>query len=140
MPESASSSVLGTIVTGLSDADVFRLDLFEGDQYDRKQVKAFLLESEAKPDGKVQPMSGGVEVMTYVFKTKYRDALEDGEWDFEEFRREKLGFWIGEGVTRDDYEGEFVRHGERASFLGSLIRWCAGVGPFFFARCLGFGC
>lgn len=118
MPASSSASVLGTIVTGLSQQDLFRLDIFEGDQYDRKHATAYHAEFLPGSEGKASPKGEGVEVMTYVWKAKYLDGLEDGEWDFEEFRREKLVNWVGGGVSRDDYEGESARTTERASFLG----------------------
>lgn len=43
-----------------------------------------------------------MEAETYVWAEDIT-GLEDGEWDFEEFRREKMGRWIGDDK---EYEGE----------------------------------
>ncbi|KAI9828410.1 MAG: hypothetical protein M1832_002838 [Thelocarpon impressellum] len=89
------SSVRGTYVTGLTEGDIARLDLFEGAEYERVAVKVRLLtrvgdeagtgnvESEAEADAE-----------TYVWIAGEHE-LEEGEWDFGEFRREKMGRWIG---------------------------------------------
>ncbi|TVY81351.1 Protein AIG2 B [Lachnellula suecica] len=74
-------SVQGTFVTGLSDADIAHLDMFEGDEYSRKPVKVEL------PDGQY-------EAETYVY-TWGDHHLEKTEWDFEEFCREKMHRWVG---------------------------------------------
>src|SRR5271170_6703658 len=37
------SSVRGSVVTGLTQGDIYRLDIFEGDQYLRKKVKVKVL-------------------------------------------------------------------------------------------------
>jgi gamma-glutamylcyclotransferase (GGCT)/AIG2-like uncharacterized protein YtfP len=39
-------SVRGTYVTGLTDGDIYRLDMFEGSQYELQTVRVRLLESE----------------------------------------------------------------------------------------------
>jgi len=80
--------VRGTYVTGLTDENVRSLDWFEGEQYERVKVRVVLLK-----DG----VEGGVgeevkEAETYVF-TAGDEALEKKEWDYEVFRREKLGNW-----------------------------------------------
>jgi gamma-glutamylcyclotransferase (GGCT)/AIG2-like uncharacterized protein YtfP len=92
----SESTVRGTCVSGLTDADVWRLDLFEGDEYKRVKVRCRLL-----VDGKDE---GGeeVEVETYVW-TAGEERLEAKEWDFEEFRREKLKFW-----AEEEGQGEFA--------------------------------
>lgn len=112
------ASVRGTYVTGLTDADIWRLDIFEGDQYAREVVKARLLTG----DGAAGNVEGGQEVQceTYVWIAG-AEELEDGEWDFEQFRREKMRFWVGaEG------EGEYAG---RPSIIGWLVLWfdCCSV-------------
>jgi len=90
------STVRGTYVTGLTDKDVGRLDLFEGSQYKRQRVL-------------VEPLTSGgesstgevVEAETYIFKDK--DDLLEKEWDIEEFKREKMDRWVG---TSDEYDGK----------------------------------
>jgi hypothetical protein len=93
-------SVLGVYVTGLTDLWIHRLDLFEGDQYSREKVKVRLLEGI-----KVMELGGkeGEEVAaeTYIFKDK--KELEDAEWDFEHFVKEKMWRWVG---NSEEYEGE----------------------------------
>ena len=82
-------SVQGTLVTGLSDADIAHLDYFEGDEYTRKAVEVEL------PDGK-----HGAETYVYTFGDEH---LEKREWDFAEFCREKLHRWVD---NSDEYRGE----------------------------------
>lgn len=91
----AGACVRGTYVRGLTAADLWRLDLFEGDQYNRVKVKLRLLRNDGGEDDEV-------EAETYVWADGSVD-LEDGEWDFEEFRREKMSRWIGDD---EEYEGE----------------------------------
>src|ERR1700761_2332787 len=43
LPAAADSTVRGTIVTGLTDGDIWRLDIFEGDEYERRRTKARVL-------------------------------------------------------------------------------------------------
>ncbi|KAJ9639938.1 hypothetical protein H2201_007284 [Coniosporium apollinis] len=85
---SPSASVRGTLVTGLTDGDMWRLDIFEGDEYERRTVKVEVLDEKGRKVGEVE----GVE--TYVWIAG-RKELEDEEWDFEVFVREKMGRWIG---------------------------------------------
>lgn len=60
------------------------LDVFEGKQYRRVGVRVSVLGGEE------------VEALTYLF-TAGEEGLEEGEWDFEEFRREKARYWSGGG-------------------------------------------
>lgn len=91
--------VRGTYVQGLTEGDQWRLDVFEGDQYTRLKVKARLLkESEAEDTEEEEE----VEAETYVWVDE-ETGLEKGEWDFDVFRREKMGRWIGGSA---EYEGE----------------------------------
>lgn len=75
--------VRGTYVRGLTANDQWRLDLFEGDQYNRVKVRLRLIDEDGKETLEV-------EADTYVWIDK-KTALEDREWDFEEFRRQKMG-------------------------------------------------
>ena len=96
--------VRGTFVKGINAKDQWRLDLFEGDQYTRNVVKVRLVQRRGEAEGKE------VEAYTYVW-CEGKDDLEDREWDFDEFRREKMGRWIG---ANEEYEGEL-----RPSMLGA---------------------
>ena len=88
-------SVRGTYVTGLTDGDIFRLDVFEGSDYERVPVKVSLLKDNTE-NGEQR------EAETYVFMDK--DALEKEEWDYEDFRRTKLHNWASVGSV--EYDGK----------------------------------
>ncbi|KJX99546.1 disease resistance protein Aig2 [Zymoseptoria brevis] len=96
------SSVRGNIVTGLTDQDIFRLDVFEGDEYERVKVRATLLSKVGDEQGEGNVEGEEVEVETYVWKAGEQE-LEDEEWDFKEFQREKMRFWVGR-----EGEGEYA--------------------------------
>ena len=80
---------------GLTVDDQWRLDLFEGSQYRRVEVRPRFLDENNKNTMEIK-------TETYVWADDER-ALEAGEWDFEVFQREKMGRWIG---NNDEYEGE----------------------------------
>lgn len=90
--------VRGTVVTGLTEGDLYRLDWFEGDEYARKTVKAKVLKGKVGPSGRVVDGGGEeveeVEAITYVWCSD-ADGLEQREWDFEEFATEKSWRWVG---------------------------------------------
>ncbi|OIW30380.1 hypothetical protein CONLIGDRAFT_632439 [Coniochaeta ligniaria NRRL 30616] len=69
--------VFGTYATGLTDANVRKLDIFEGDQYERRTVKVKLLThvGNAKGEGNVEGMERSADV--YVFRDP--QDLEDKE-------------------------------------------------------------
>ena len=88
-------SVRGVFATGLTDANMDKLDRFEGSEYKRENVKVKLLE---KIDG--EDVEGDEkDVIAYVFL--YPEFLERVEWDFAEFRRDKLKQW-----ARGDWQDE----------------------------------
>ncbi|KAF6218887.1 hypothetical protein HO133_005430 [Letharia lupina] len=87
--------VRGTYVRGLTRDDQWRLDLFEGSQYERIRLRLHLRDRKRNEGEEM-------EAETYVWAEDTR-GLEDGEWDFEEFSREKMGRWIG---NDEEYEGE----------------------------------
>ncbi|PYH42685.1 gamma-glutamylcyclotransferase family protein [Aspergillus saccharolyticus JOP 1030-1] len=116
----APASVLGTLVTGLTDGDVYRLDLFEGDEYAKVKVRVKVRAKGTAADGVTSALTeekgvrdglesslipshevfrDEVEALTYVW-TAGRDRLEDLEWDFEAFKRDKLAWWV-EADERD---------------------------------------
>lgn len=111
------SSVLGTLVSGLTDGDLHRLDIYEGTEYARETVKVRTLK-EALSQGNEVPMpddskdvnanlcdvleAAGAEfvdegeevnAVTYVW-TAGEGHLEKLEWDFETFKRDKMAWWI----------------------------------------------
>ncbi|KAJ5343960.1 uncharacterized protein MYU51_002079 [Penicillium brevicompactum] len=106
---SARKSVLGTLVSGLTDQDVRRLDCFEGADYTRKQVVVHKLQkfNEVSGDACAESLPKMLDAartavadeeetpaMTYVW-TSGKDWLEDAEWDFEAFKKDKLAWWAG---------------------------------------------
>ncbi|KAJ5251393.1 hypothetical protein N7489_001803 [Penicillium chrysogenum] len=112
---STGTSVIGTLVSGLTDGDVYRLDRFEGSEYEKRRVTVRALrekqggershtgeggtsESQLREmlDAGAESAGEGEEVsaVTYVY-TAGKDMLEDAEWDFESFKRDKLAWWVG---------------------------------------------
>ncbi len=92
-------SVRGTYVTGLTDGDIYRLDSFEGPEYNRQKVKVSVLKEDGQTEGEE------VEAETYVYIAG-KDQLEDQEWDYDEFRLEKMHRWADQS---DEYQGELWR-------------------------------
>ncbi|PYI07995.1 hypothetical protein BO78DRAFT_365947 [Aspergillus sclerotiicarbonarius CBS 121057] len=91
-------SVLGTVVWGLTDGDVFRLDRFEGSEYEKRVVGVRVLDGDVEKgkgggEGEEEREGKEVEAVTYVW-TAGKDRLEDAEWDFEAFKRDKLAWWV----------------------------------------------
>lgn len=118
---SEASSVRGIIVSGLTDGDIWRLDMFEGDEYERRRVKARILAVEGDENGKGQVESDEeVEAETYIWIAgKHR--LAKGEWDFRKFVKEKMVHWVGvEG--EEEYKGKVpCRHACRLLMTGYLL-------------------
>ncbi|KAL3426521.1 AIG2-like family protein [Phlyctema vagabunda] len=105
IPEQGKT-VRGTYVTGLTDLDMMLLDQFEGPQYTRTHVEVELLEHEHSQAG--ENVGSRRVAQTYVFRDQ--EDLEKVEWDYEEFRREKLHNWAS---TSDEYRevDEFNENG-----------------------------
>ncbi|GAD96851.1 disease resistance protein Aig2, putative [Paecilomyces variotii No. 5] len=113
---SNNSSVLGTVVSGLTDGDIYRLDLFEGDEYVKKPVKVRVLRSASSVRGRKEESTAkkgdehlrdmldkaeaelvgeGEEVDATVYVWAAGEGrLESGEWDFESFKRDKMSWWV----------------------------------------------
>ena len=117
----STCSVRGTIVSGLSERDMKRLDTFEGSEYIRVKVTCRKLEKkedvkggeeEEHPYGNLGGMVLGenVEAEVYVW-VGGRDNLEEGEWDFQHFVKEKMSRWVG--GKREEWDegmrGMFIR-------------------------------
>ncbi|KAM4056290.1 gamma-glutamyl cyclotransferase, AIG2-like domain-containing protein [Hirsutella rhossiliensis] len=96
-------SVRGVYATGLTDANMQKLDYFEGDEYERVKATVQLLEKK----GDDQAVSETKETFVYAFL--FPECLERREWDFEEFRRDKMKMWtrnrLGYDDALDDREG-----------------------------------
>lgn len=127
LPADASSTVRGTLVEGLTDGDLWRLDIFEGSEYARRKVKVRILEEKQNKskDGmgdlsqkEEENIEGPeVEAETYIWTAGAR-KLEDSEWDFAEFVRDKMKWWAGKEAAEVDegFQG-------RASINGARLRW-----------------
>ncbi|KAL5338079.1 AIG2-like protein [Aspergillus crustosus] len=120
----ANAKVLGTVVSGLTDGDLHRLDIFEGSEYTRERVQVRILTEALSGDGEGDGDSDGqggdgsgensdrhlkdvleaagaefadegeeVEAETYVWVAG-RKRLENAEWDFEAFKRDKMAWWV----------------------------------------------
>lgn len=87
-------------MTGLTDADIWRLDIFEGSEYERQVVKARLLATVGSEDGTGNVEGDEVEAETYIWVAG-TDRLEAREWDFGEFKQEKMRFWVGEEAEKE---------------------------------------
>ncbi|CAG8317133.1 unnamed protein product [Penicillium salamii] len=100
------TSVLGTLVSGLTDGDIYRLDMFEGSEYAKTKV---VVHKSKNPDGDYRDLSKGLPHMpdtarvdtsegeevlavTYVWILG-RELLEEAEWDFETFKKDKIAWW-----------------------------------------------
>lgn len=94
------SSVRGTYVTGLNNGDIRLLDLFEGGEYRRDKVKVRLLQEAGLADNSDHVEGDHVEAETYIWQAG-EHYLEEGEWDFGAFQREKLSFWAGSGANSE---------------------------------------
>lgn len=93
-------------MSGLTDKQIWRLDLFEGDQYQRVEVRCRLVVSAG--GGDEEEVVAETYVWADVDGEMGRNGLEEGEWDFEMFRREKMRRWIG-GEGREEYAGVSLR-------------------------------
>lgn len=112
VPE-AGGVVRGSVVSGLTQGDVYRLDIFEGSQYGKADVQVEVLEGvsvyEAAPrDGQEEETAAAgeaakeiVQAQTYVWSAP-RNYLDPQEWDFEDFKRHKMRRWMGDATWADD--------------------------------------
>lgn len=81
-------SVRGIYVTGLTEANMSKLDFFEGSEYERVKTKVKLL----KKEGDKEIEGEEKDVIVYVFNNP--DSLEREEWDFQYFCKEKMAIWV----------------------------------------------
>jgi hypothetical protein len=95
------SQVRGSLVTGLNEQDIRRLDVFEGSEYAREKVEVEVLKNvsldQAAPEGPGQQKEAmeEVEADVYVWLEDPEETLEPEEWDFEAFKRDKMHAWMG---------------------------------------------
>ena len=65
--------VPGVLYFDISAEALERLDVFEGEMYQRQEVEV------------INDKNDSVTAMTYIIKPQYRDILTDKEWSFSEF-------------------------------------------------------
>lgn len=97
-------SVHGTYVTGLTDDDIFRLDYFEGSEYKRQKVKVAVLKSVGADQSDMEK-GDMFDTETYIYIAG-ESHLEEGEWDFEHFRKERMHNWADHSL---EYQGNFLK-------------------------------
>lgn len=116
--EDEGHQVFGSFTTGLTSANMDKLDYFEGSQYVRKRVSVKLLNKVGGENGEGNVEGEERTAEVYVFLD--RNDLEDQEWcatlrppfagkcatkltprcrDLEHFRREKLARWTRAGYV-----------------------------------------
>jgi len=98
-----ATRVRGVFVSGLTSYDLKNLDIFEGSQYERRKVMVALLDVEGDLKGKGHIEGMEVECDTYVFVAG-DELLEDKEWCFEEFVKEKLYRWADSSEEYEDLD------------------------------------
>jgi len=110
------STVRGTLVTGLTEGDIYRLDIFEGSQYSRETVTVQILGHDLGLDESVadektaELVVGEAQAQTYVWAESMH-GLEEQEWDFEVFKKEKMRAWMGMAEDGEDAGGVEVDEG-----------------------------
>lgn len=80
-PHAPSSQIKGFVYLNISDADLKKLDYFEGEYYFRKPVEVQILES------------GSLPAVVYVLKEEYYPLISHQDWDPEYFRAHGLNFF-----------------------------------------------
>lgn len=95
--EDAEHVVRGNLVTGLSPQNIRVLDYFESDDYERRDVSVKLLTSVGDDQGRGNVEGEERDAFVYVYQL--HGDLEEREWDFEEFRRDKLTKWTRAGLV-----------------------------------------
>ncbi|KAK4242267.1 AIG2-like family-domain-containing protein [Achaetomium macrosporum] len=93
--------VVGIYATGLTKANIQKLDYFEGGQYERRTLTVKVLPGQSG-DLKGQGMVEGSERKAEVYVFLDKRELEEKEWSLEDFRRDKLRFWTRAGYVFED--------------------------------------
>lgn len=129
-------SVRGTLVEGLTDGDIWRLDIFEGREYKRQKVKVRVLEQSLNKGDKgmgdltqseKDNVEGAeVEAETYIWVAGANN-LEADEWDFTEFVRDKMKNWVGREAEDEGFAGRQSINGAHAGHEQIETDSCADV-------------
>ncbi len=76
--EDKAHNVFGTFATGLTKANIAKLDYFEGSQYERRTVTVKLLEESGDVDGEANVEEAERKAEAYVYLKKH--GLEEKLW------------------------------------------------------------
>ncbi|CAD6582836.1 MAG: hypothetical protein CYPHOPRED_002132 [Cyphobasidiales sp. Tagirdzhanova-0007] len=102
--------VRGTAVMGLTRSDMQLLDTFEGDEYERAQVKVQLLSSIRHASDATHtahhdeaPQNNAATEATVYLWIASTDMLACRLWSYEDFLRDKLHLWVGNRTDKDAY-------------------------------------
>jgi gamma-glutamylcyclotransferase (GGCT)/AIG2-like uncharacterized protein YtfP len=79
--EAAGGEVSGVLYAGLEDAELARLDFYEGDLYERREVSVG-----------AGPMQR--RAVTYVLRPEHRHELSEEAWDLQAFLRDHLADYL----------------------------------------------
>ena len=111
IPSASENEVRGTLVEGLTDGDIWRLDIVEGSEYDRMPVKVRVLESKGRVgDSEHKNVEGEeVDAQTYVWAAG-EQRLEIEEWDFDQFVKEKMSRWVGRDAAEEGLQGRIPKN------------------------------
>lgn len=90
-------TVRGTLVEGITDAGLKRLDRFEGSEYTFSPVNVTVVGNDNLSEDQKE-----IKAMTYVY-TAGEHRLEEAAWDFKQFVQERLSFWAN---NSKEYSGE----------------------------------
>lgn len=116
----SDTAVLGVLVSGLTEGDMYRLDKYEGGEYVKETVKVRTMRTSAQEEEEGAKAKEGEEKATWETQLQHvldaagshvadegeevvaatyvwiagKERLEEREWDFETFKREKLAWWV----------------------------------------------
>ena len=84
IPATAAASVEGRLYFDIGDADLQRLDQFEGQYYQRQPVTCRLEDNTA------------AAAQVYVFRSEYRHLVDLSDWDAEKFAEEGIHAFLAQ--------------------------------------------
>ncbi|KAJ2963385.1 hypothetical protein NQZ79_g1472 [Umbelopsis isabellina] len=96
--ELSECSVSGILCEGLSRQDILRLDAFEGDEYDRVTVSVSTVATNDHPE-----IENEVPTQLYLW-TAGHHHLEERDWDFEQFIKDKQAAWMADRCEFNDVD------------------------------------
>ena len=89
----------------MDDHDVRNLDIFEGEGSLFRRIWVTIELLEVGDSGENKRTEKAAETYIYI---NPKD-LEDEEWEYEWFCKEKIKNWVGVGVRHEDYDGTWDR-------------------------------